>query len=101
LIDDDTELCESLTRLLAMDQFDITSAYNIAAGQSELLSKRYDLIVLDVMLPDGDGRVLLKTIRDRSDVPVIMLTARGDPGDRIAGLESGADDYVPKPFVPG
>ncbi len=101
LIDDDTELCESLTRLLAMDQIDITSAHNMAAGQSELRSKRYDLVVLDVMLPDGDGRILLKEIRDRSDVPVIMLTARGDAGDRIAGLEGGADDYIPKPFVPG
>ena len=101
LIDDDTELCESLTRLLAMDQIDITSVHNIAAGKSELRLKRYDLVVLDVMLPDGNGRVLLKKIRDRSDVPVIMLTARGDAGDRIAGLENGADDYIPKPFVPG
>jgi two-component system response regulator CpxR len=101
LIDDDTELCESLSRLLAMDQMDITFAFDIATGTSELWSKRYDLVVLDVMLPDGDGRVLLKKIRERSDVPVIMLTARGDAGDRIAGLESGADDYIPKPFVPG
>ncbi len=101
LVDDDTELCESLTRLLAMDEIAITSAHSIATGKSELKSKRYDLVVLDVMLPDGDGRALLKKIRDRSDVPVIMLTARGDAGDRIAGLESGADDYIPKPFVPG
>src|ERR1700754_2991994 len=101
LIDDDTDLCESLTRLLAMDKIDITSAYNIAAGKSELRSKRYDLVVLDVMLPDGDGRVLLKKIRDHSDVPVIMLTARGDAGDRIAGLVGSADDYIPTPFVPG
>src|ERR1700754_4230118 len=101
LIDDDTELCESLTRLLAMDEIAITSAHNIASGKSELKSKRYDLVVLDVMLPDGDGRVLLKKIRNRSDVPVIMLTARGDAGDRIAGLEGGADDYISKPFVPG
>lgn len=101
LIDDDTELCESLTRLLAMDQIEITSAHNVASGSSEIQRRRYDLIVLDVMLPDGDGRVFLKQIRERSDVPVIMLTARGDASDRIAGLESGADDYMPKPFVPG
>ena len=52
------------------------------------------------MLPDGDGRALLHRIRERSEVPIIMLTARGDASDRIAGLEGGADDYVPKPFVP-
>ena len=101
LIDDDTELCTSLTKLFAMEQIDVTSAHNVADGTSEILSKRYDLIVLDVMLPDGDGRALLHKIRERSEVPVIMLTARGDASDRIAGLEGGADDYVPKPFVPG
>src|SRR6185437_2275256 len=77
-----------------------TSAHNLADGASEIWSKRYDLIVLDVMLPDGDGRALLHRIRERSEVPIIMLTARGDASDRIAGLEGGADDYVPKPFVP-
>ncbi|HTF68900.1 MAG TPA: response regulator transcription factor [Edaphobacter sp.] len=101
LIDDDVELCESLTCLLEMEQIAVTSAHNIARGKSEAWSKRYDLVVLDVMLPDGDGRVLLQEIRERFDVPVIMLTARGDAGDRIAGLENGADDYIPKPFIPG
>jgi len=101
LIDDDTELCGSLTKLFAMEQIDVTSAHNVADGTSEIRSRRYDLIVLDVMLPDGDGRDLLHKIRERSEVPVIMLTARGDASDRIAGLEGGADDYVPKPFVPG
>jgi len=100
LIDDDTDLCESLTRLLTMDQLEVSSAHSIAEGTSKLWSKRYDLLVLDVMLPDGSGSDLLKKIRAKSDVPVIMLTARGDAGDRIAGLESGADDYIPKPFVP-
>jgi two-component system response regulator CpxR len=101
LIDDDIELCKSLTKLLAMEQIDVLSANNLADGTSEIWSKRYDLVILDVMLPDGDGRVLLQEIRQRSEVPVIMLTARGDATDRIAGLEGGADDYVPKPFVPG
>jgi len=101
LIDDDSELCKSLIRLLTMDQFTVSAAHSIATGRSEFQAKRYDLIVLDVMLPDGDGRDLLQQIRERSDVPVIMLTARGDTGDRIAGLENGADDYIPKPFVPG
>jgi len=99
LIDDDTELCESLTRLLAMDQIGVSSRHSVSEGSRELASKRYDLVVLDVMLPDGDGRTMLREIRRRSDIPVIMLTARGDAGDRIAGLESGADDYIPKPFV--
>ena len=101
LIDDDTELCGSLTKLLAMEQIEVTSAHNVADGTSEIWSRRYDLIVLDVMLPDGDGRALLHKVRERSEVPVIMLTARGEASDRIAGLEGGADDYVPKPFVPG
>jgi two-component system response regulator CpxR len=100
LIDDDIELSESITRLLAMDQFTVSSVHTAAAAASALTSKRYDLVVLDVMLPDGDGRTLLKEIREHSDVPVVMLTARGDATDRIAGLEEGADDYVAKPFVP-
>jgi two-component system response regulator CpxR len=62
------------------------------------IEERFSLVVLDVMLPGGDGRVVLKKIRAVSDVPVIMLTARGDEADRIAGLEAGADDYLPKPF---
>jgi len=99
LIDDDTDLCQSLVRLLAMDQITVSAVHSVSQGNRELSSKRYDLVVLDVMLPDGDGRSLLRQIRDRSDIPVIMLTARGDPGDRIAGLEIGADDYIAKPFV--
>ena len=101
LIDDDSELCKSLVRLLTMEQLSVSAFHSIASGRSELQAKRYDLVVLDVMLPDGDGRDLLQEIRERSDVPVIMLTARGDTRDRIAGLESGADDYIPKPFAPG
>jgi DNA-binding response OmpR family regulator len=100
LIDDDTELCDSLTSLLAMEQMEVVGAHTIAGGERAFGSRRYDLVLLDVMLPDGDGRALLHTIRASSEIPVIMLTARGDAGDRIAGLESGADDYVPKPFVP-
>lgn len=101
LIDDDTELCGSLTKLLAMEHLDSRATHSIADGITEIDSRRYELIVLDVMLPDGDGSSLLRRIRENSDVPVIMLTARGDASDRIAGLENGADDYIPKPFVPG
>jgi two-component system response regulator CpxR len=101
LIDDDAELCESLTKLLVMEQIAVSSAHSVAGGSAAFSSRRFDLVVLDVMLPDGDGRDLLEQMRERSDVPIIMLTARGDAGDRIAGLEGGADDYIPKPFVPG
>lgn len=100
LVDDDTELCASLTRLLEMEDFLVRAVHNLITGRAAVRSKRYDLIILDVMLPDGDGRRLLEEIRLSSDVPVIMLTARGDTGDRIRGLDAGADDYIAKPFAP-
>src|SRR5215472_8516253 len=100
LIDDDVELCSSLSRLLAMEGFNVTSAHEAGSGVRRALEERYELIILDVMLPDGDGRVVLRKLRMTSQVPVIMLTARGDEADRIAGLEGGADDYLPKPFNP-
>lgn len=100
LIDDDAELCSSLKLLLAIDGFDVTAIHGAALAIEEALRKEYSIIILDVMLPDGDGRKLLRRIRVASQIPVIMLTARGDEADRIAGLESGADDYLPKPFSP-
>jgi DNA-binding response OmpR family regulator len=98
LVDDDVELCAGLTRLLAMDDFEVTAAHDAATGTERALDGRYALVILDVMLPGGDGRKVLRRIRVTSQVPVIMLTARGDEADRIAGLEGGADDYLPKPF---
>jgi DNA-binding response OmpR family regulator len=100
LIDDDTALAESLTRLLLMDGFLLEAVHTGASGLRYALSGRYALVLLDVTLPDADGRHLLSKIRSTSDVPIIMLTARGDDADRIAGLESGADDFLPKPFNP-
>jgi DNA-binding response OmpR family regulator len=100
LIDDDVALAKSLTRLLLMDGFLLEAAHNGSAGLRAAMSGRYALVLLDVTLPDADGRKLLRTIRTTSDVPIIMLTARGDDGDRIEGLEGGADDFVPKPFNP-
>lgn len=100
LVDDDVELCSSLKRLLAIDGFAVTVVHNAAFGIEQALRNQYALIILDVMLPDGDGRKLLRRIRVASQVPVIMLTARGDEADRISGLEGGADDYLPKPFNP-
>jgi two-component system, OmpR family, response regulator CpxR len=100
LVDDDVELCASLKRLLAIDGFDVTAVHDADSGIEQALRSAYVLIILDVMLPGGDGRKLLRRIRVASQVPVIMLTARGDEADRIAGLEGGADDYLPKPFNP-
>ena len=100
LIDDDVALAESLTRLLLMDGFLLEAVHNGASGMRSAMSGRYALVLLDVTLPDADGRKLLRLIRAKSDVPVIMLTARGDDADRIEGLEGGADDFLPKPFNP-
>jgi two-component system, OmpR family, response regulator CpxR len=98
LVDDDVELCSALMRLLAMDGFDVTAVHDAESGIERALKEEHALIILDVMLPGGDGRKVLRRIRVASRVPVIMLTARGDEADRIAGLEGGADDYLPKPF---
>jgi two-component system response regulator CpxR len=98
LIDDDVELCASLTRVLTMDGFMVTAVHDGDAGIAEAKRANYQLIVLDVMLPGKDGKQVLRRVRMFSRVPVIMLTARGDEADRIAGLEGGADDYLAKPF---
>lgn len=81
-----------------MEGFAVELAHTEPDGMQRATTGGYSLIVLDVMLPGGDGRLALRKIRAQSDVPIIMLTARGDEGDRIAGLEAGADDYLPKPF---
>jgi two-component system response regulator CpxR len=100
LIDDDAALAASLARLLLLEGFEEEAFQHGEAGLRAALSGRYALVLLDIMLPDSDGRKLLQRIRQTSDVPIIMLTARGDDNDRIHGLESGADDFVPKPFHP-
>jgi two-component system, OmpR family, response regulator CpxR len=100
LIDDDNAYCTSLARLLGMEGFEVQVAHTAEAGFVSATGQQHDLILLDVMLSPGDGRKVLQRIRAVSQVPVIMLTARGDEADRISGLESGADDYLPKPFHP-
>jgi two-component system response regulator CpxR len=100
LVDDDVELCSSLKRLLGMDGFDVKAVHDGDSGVQQALKGEHELVILDVMLPGGDGRKVLRRIRLTSRVPVIMLTARGDEADRIAGLDRGADDYLPKPFNP-
>jgi DNA-binding response OmpR family regulator len=100
LVDDDVELCSSLARLLGMEGFSVTAVHDSDSGIRQVLEESYEMVILDVMLPGQDGRTVLRKIRIHSQVPVIMLTARGDEADRIAGLEGGADDYLPKPFNP-
>ena len=100
LIDDDKAYCESLSRLLAMEGFTVDVANTAEAGYAAAMGQQHELVLLDVMLQPGDGRKVLRRIRAVSQVPIIMLTARGDEADRITGLEGGADDYLPKPFHP-
>ncbi|ATI83310.1 DNA-binding response regulator [Sphingobium yanoikuyae] len=101
LIDDDRELTAMLSEYLEREGFSASAAHDGQTGELEALSGRYDLVVLDVMLPRLSGIEVLRRIRRGSDVPVLLLTARGDDIDRISGLDLGADDYVPKPCSPG
>jgi DNA-binding response OmpR family regulator len=98
LIDDDTELCKLVTRYLETEGFNTTAVHTGGEGERAALTGEFDLIVLDVMLPDCKGFDVLQGIRKSNSVPVLMLTAKGDSYDRILGLELGADDYVSKPF---
>jgi two-component system response regulator RegX3 len=98
LIEDEEAISEPLSAALVREGFDPVVARTAAEGM-ELFEKRSpDLVLLDVMLPDGDGRDILRHIRETSRTPVVMLTARGEETDRVLGLELGADDYVTKPF---
>ncbi len=100
VIDDDVELCGLVTEYLEPEGFEVEAVHDAAQGIQRALSKAHALIVLDVMLPGSNGFEVLRRIRAESNVPVLMLTARGDDVDRIVGLEIGADDYLPKPFNP-
>ena len=100
LIDDDEELAPPLATYLRRFDLALESATRPSAGLARLAAQPYDAVILDVMLPEMDGFELCRRIRRDSDVPVLMLTARGDVTDRVVGLELGADDYLPKPFEP-
>lgn len=100
LLDDDAEFRQLLSDYLTADRFDVLATGDVDAGLEEALSGRCQIMLLDVMLANTNGFDVLRTLRGRSDLPVIMLTARGDDLDRILGLELGADDYVAKPFHP-
>lgn len=100
LIDDDEQLGAPLARYFQRFELDLTHALRPSDGLARLHGEAFDAAILDVMLPEMDGFELCRTIRKDSDIPIIMLTARGEVTDRVVGLELGADDYLPKPFEP-
>jgi len=100
LVDDDVELCCMMKEFLAKAGHHLDSAHNGRDGLDRAINGGYDLMILDVMLPVFDGFTVLQQLRRRKDLPVIMLTARVQQQDRITGLNTGADDYLPKPFDP-
>ena len=101
IVDDDTSLNQSIKEVLMSRGFNnISSAYSIDEGIDIFSVSKIDLIILDVMLPDGEGYLLAKYIRKSSDVPILFLTAKNSPDDEIKGLDSGGDDFVTKPFLP-
>ena len=100
IVDDDTRIRTLLQRYLAEAGYRVTAAKDAAEARQLMASLDFDFIVLDVMMPGEDGFSLTKAIRETSDVPILLLTARGETGDRIEGLERGADDYLAKPFEP-
>lgn len=98
VIDDDRLICQLLAEYLAPHGYEVTAAHSGLEGAAKAVGQDVDLVILDVMLPGIDGFEVLRRIRSRSDVPLLMLTARGSEKERIAGLDAGADDYVPKTF---
>jgi Response regulators consisting of a CheY-like receiver domain and a winged-helix DNA-binding domain len=100
VVDDDRRLRELLARFLKENGYRITTASQAAEARAKIENIIFDALVLDVMMPGENGFDLARSIRQKSDIPILMLTARADADDRVTGLEIGADDYLPKPFVP-
>lgn len=100
LIDDDVRLFELLSRYLGDAGIALTHAADGPRGLAALATSGFDVVLLDVMMPGMNGLEVCRRVRQTSDVPIIMLTAKGDETDRVVGLELGADDYLPKPFGP-
>lgn len=98
LIDDDKELVSLLAEFLTLEKFNVDTAPDGEHGLQKALTGDYDLLLLDVMMPRMNGFDMLKLLRQKSDTPVLMLTAKGDEIDKVLGLEMGADDYLAKPF---
>jgi two-component system phosphate regulon response regulator OmpR len=100
IVDDDTRIRTLLQRYLTENGYRVTAAKDAAEARQLMASLDFDFIVLDVMMPGEDGFSLTRAIREKSSVPILLLTARGETTDRIEGLERGADDYLAKPFEP-
>ena len=100
MIDDDRELAAMLGQYLGPSGIELVARADAESGLAELRRGGFGAVILDVMLPDLDGLEVCRRVRRGSDLPILMLTARGDEEDRIVGLELGADDYLPKPFNP-
>ena len=100
LVEDDTRLAQLTARYLETHGVLVTVASDGLEGQAEALRRQYDCVVLDLMLPGRDGIEVTRELRARTDVPIVMVTARGEEADRVLGLEVGADDYITKPFSP-
>ena len=100
IADDDKNICELVRLYLEKEGYKVTSVYDGDSALANAFRNEYSMIVLDIMMPGKDGFEVLKEIRKKSNVPVIMLTAKGETLDKILGLEFGADDYIVKPFEP-
>ena len=100
IIDDDKELTELLVEFLSKYKYKIEVFHNPLNGLEFLKKSECDIVLLDIMMPEMDGLQVLRNIREHSEVPVMMLTAKGDVADKVIGLELGADDYLAKPFEP-
>ncbi len=100
IIDDDEDLCELVSEYLTGEGFAVETVHNGKSGLEKASANEFDLVTLDVMLPQMNGFEVLRELRKTSNVPVLMLTARGEETERIVGLENGADDYLAKPFNP-
>jgi len=100
MIEDDTELAEILTEYLEQFDMEVTTAEDPYIGLSTLAVKKFDLVILDLTLPGLDGLEVCKEIRKRYNIPIIISSARHDITDKVAALDNGADDYLPKPYNP-
>jgi two-component system phosphate regulon response regulator OmpR len=100
LVDDDRRIRDLLSRFLAGEGYRVTTAMSASDARAKLSGLHFDLLILDVMMPGETGFDLARSIRQSSNVPIIMLTARAEADSRIEGLQIGADDYVAKPFEP-
>ena len=100
IVDDDDKIRDLLKQYLKNNNFFVSTAINASDAEEKLKIVKFDLAIIDIMMPDKDGLQLTKEIREKIDLPIILLTAKGEAEDRVRGLELGAEDYLPKPFEP-